>query len=129
MDGNGRTSRLLQNFELMKAGFPPIVIKKERRLEYYKALDKAHTTGETEDFIKFSAECLNESLNLYLETIKKGNNYKELEFTKEYQKIKNIQRENSSLPAPYKSLRKMAVGSAFNGRKQSDSLAMDQVAV
>ena len=29
IDGNGRTSRLLLNLELMKDGFPPIVIKAE----------------------------------------------------------------------------------------------------
>lgn len=43
IDGNGRTSRLLLNLELMKDGFPPIVIKMENRLAYYEALDKAHT--------------------------------------------------------------------------------------
>ena len=71
IDGNGRTSRLLQNLELIKQGFPPIVIKKETRMSYYKALDKAHTTGEAEDFIKLSSECLIESMDLYLNTIKK----------------------------------------------------------
>lgn len=67
VDGNGRTSRLLQNLELMKHGFPPIVIKKEHRLDYYEFLDKAHTTGEARDFIRFSADRLNESLELYLQ--------------------------------------------------------------
>lgn len=67
VDGNGRTARLLQNFELMKHGFPPIVIKKEHRLEYYDLLDKAHTRGETSGFITFSADRLNESLDLYLQ--------------------------------------------------------------
>ena len=86
VDGNGRTSRLLQNFELMKEGFPPIVIKKEKRLEYYKALDKAHTKGKTEDFIKLSAECLDESLNLYLNTIKQENNTKTLNSQKNIKK-------------------------------------------
>ena len=52
IDGNGRTSRLLQNFELMKYGFPPIIIKKEQKLEYYQALDKAHITGEGKRFFK-----------------------------------------------------------------------------
>ena len=51
IDGNGRTSRLLLNLELMKNGYPPIVIKNVNRLEYYVALDKAHTTGENFDFI------------------------------------------------------------------------------
>lgn len=88
VDGNGRTSRLLQNFELMKEGFPPIVIKKENRLKYYNALDEAHTTGKPQDFIKFSAECLNESLNLYLETIKKENNIKNFSSRKSIKKSK-----------------------------------------
>ncbi len=71
VDGNGRTARLLQNFELIKSGFPPVVFKKEKRLDYYNALDKAHTTGETEDFIKLTAECLNHSLDLYLKILQK----------------------------------------------------------
>jgi hypothetical protein len=38
VDGNGRTSRLLMNLELMKAGYPPSVITVENRLAYYEAL-------------------------------------------------------------------------------------------
>jgi Fic family protein len=34
VDGNGRTARLLTNLELMKFGYPPIVIKKESRVNY-----------------------------------------------------------------------------------------------
>lgn len=34
VDDNGRTGRLLMNFELMKAGYPPAVIRKEDRLAY-----------------------------------------------------------------------------------------------
>ena len=51
VDGNGRTARLLMNFELMKAGFQPAIIRNENRAEYYDALDKAHTTGDYTDFI------------------------------------------------------------------------------
>ena len=50
VDGNGRTSRLLMNLELMKDGFPPVVLPVEKRLEYYKALDEAHTTGNYNSF-------------------------------------------------------------------------------
>ena len=70
VDGNGHTARLLQNFELMKAGFPPIVIKKENKLKYYNALDKAHTKGKMKDFMSLTADCLNQVLNLYLKSIK-----------------------------------------------------------
>jgi Fic family protein len=34
IDGKGRTGRLLLNFELMKAGYPPAIIRKEDRLSY-----------------------------------------------------------------------------------------------
>lgn len=69
IDGNGRTARLLMNFEMMKAGYPPIIIKKEIRAEYYDALDKAHTTGDYTDFIRLFVRQEIESLDLYLEVI------------------------------------------------------------
>lgn len=40
IDGNGRTSRLLMNLVLFKAGYPPCVITVENRLAYYEALDQ-----------------------------------------------------------------------------------------
>ncbi len=64
-DGNGRTSRLLMNFELMKSGFPPVVLKVEHRLAYYEALDKAHTLAEYDDFIVLVAELVEESFEPY----------------------------------------------------------------
>ncbi|MCA1032874.1 Fic family protein [Bacillus timonensis] len=69
IDGNGRTSRLLLNLELMKDGFPPIVIKMGNRLAYYEALDKAHTQEEYDDFIKLITIEVEDSLNLYLSAI------------------------------------------------------------
>ena len=97
IDRNGRTSRLLQNFELIKAGFPPIVIKTENRLSYYKALDKAHTTGKSEDFIKLSSDCLIESLDLYLNTIKTDDHNRNLSRKSKTNKEKKD--ENSAMPA------------------------------
>jgi Fic family protein len=64
-DGNGRTSRLLMNFELMKNGFPPVVLKVENRLAYYEALDKAHTLGEYDDFIALVTKLVEESFEPY----------------------------------------------------------------
>jgi len=66
IDGNGRTSRLLLNLELIKAGFPPIVIKAERKLAYYDALDKAHTTDEYNDFIQLVKVEVDQTLDLYV---------------------------------------------------------------
>lgn len=64
-DGNGRTSRLLMNLELMKAGFPAALIRIEQRLAYYQALDKAHTTGDYQDFIRLVAQCVEQSFEPY----------------------------------------------------------------
>ncbi|WP_404429567.1 Fic family protein [Sutcliffiella horikoshii] len=69
IDGNGRTSRLLLNLELMKAGYPPIIFKIQNRLDYYEALDKAHTTKNYNDFIRLTALEVEDSLNLYLSVL------------------------------------------------------------
>ena len=61
IDGNGRTSRILLNFELMKSGYTPIIIKKEDRAAYYEVLDIAHTTMNYEPFIKLISELVIES--------------------------------------------------------------------
>ncbi|SHE60776.1 Fic/DOC family protein [Alkalibacter saccharofermentans DSM 14828] len=66
IDGNGRTSRLLLNFELMKNGYPPIIIKNEDRARYYDVLDMAHTTMNYEPFIKLVSELVIESEILWL---------------------------------------------------------------
>ena len=65
IDGNGRTSRLLMNFELMKSGFPPVVLKVENRLAYYEALDKAHTFGDYKPFIELVTLLVEESFEHY----------------------------------------------------------------
>jgi Fic family protein len=69
IDGNGRTARLLLNLELMKDGFPPVIIKVANRLEYYEALDKAHTSKDYTDFIQLVAAEVGDSLDLYLSVI------------------------------------------------------------
>ena len=49
-DGNGRTSRLIMNYQLMKNEFLPVSIKVENRLDYYNVLDLYATTGNLEPF-------------------------------------------------------------------------------
>lgn len=66
VDGNGRTARLLLNLELMKSGFPPIIIQAENRLGYYNALDKAHTTTEMGNFLELVLVEVERTLDLYL---------------------------------------------------------------
>lgn len=50
IDGNGRTARLIMNYQLMKNGFLPINIKVEERINYYNALDIYATKGNIQPF-------------------------------------------------------------------------------
>ena len=65
IDGNGRTSRLLMNLELMKAGYPPCVITVENRLAYYEALDQWMAFGKTEAFNQLVADAVLEGFKPY----------------------------------------------------------------
>lgn len=69
VDGNGRTARILLNFELMKEGYLPIIIKKSDRFKYYDALDKAALTGDYTDFVKLVVKREEEMLDLYLKLL------------------------------------------------------------
>ena len=66
IDGNGRTGRLLLNFELMKAGFPPAVIRKEDRLAYYDALDEACASRDYSGIADLVCAAVNRALDVYL---------------------------------------------------------------
>lgn len=57
------------NYELMKAGFPPAVIKATDRARYYDALNHAHMTGDDEAFIQLVSNSVDESLVLWLSVI------------------------------------------------------------
>ena len=69
IDGNGRTARLLLNFELMKHGYTPIIIKNEQRAEYYDALDFAHTTMDYSSFINLITDFVIESEKIWLQVL------------------------------------------------------------
>ena len=65
LDGNGRTSRLLMNMILMRADFPPVIIKVSDRHEYYETIKMANK-GDIRPFIRFIARCTERMLDAYL---------------------------------------------------------------
>ena len=69
IDGNGRTARLLMNFEAMKNGYLPIIIRNETRSQYYDALEKASSTHDYTDFVKLIVEEEIRILNSYLKIV------------------------------------------------------------
>jgi len=86
-DGNGRVSRLLMNYHLMKEGYPPIIIKSEDKPNYLYALNQADSGNETA-FIEYLAAQLIWSLETSIKAGKgkliseKEDLYKEIEVWK-----------------------------------------------
>lgn len=70
VDGNGRTSRLIMNYQLMSDGFLPISIAKENRLNYYNALEEYAVNANLEKFADLIAELEGEQLDTYIKLIK-----------------------------------------------------------
>ncbi len=70
-DGNGRTSRLIMNYQLMSCDYLPISIAKENRLDYYNALDKYAAEGIPDDFTNMLAELEEMQLDKYISIISK----------------------------------------------------------
>lgn len=70
VDGNGRTARLLMNFDLLSSGYLPVIIEAENRLVYYEALDKAHTGKCYQDYITMVVEAEEQALKRYLSIVR-----------------------------------------------------------
>lgn len=69
IDGNGRTSRLLMNYQLMSQGFLPVSVDKETRLDYYNALEQYAVSDDLNPFADFVADLEEERLDVYLKMI------------------------------------------------------------
>ena len=67
-DGNGRTGRLLMNIFLMNYGFPLVIIQKNDRDKYYRALSLADR-GKYQTLVNFIGQAVLRSLNIYLDTL------------------------------------------------------------
>ncbi|MDP4096392.1 Fic family protein [Paenibacillus sp. P96] len=65
-DGNGRTSRLIMNYQLMAHGFLPISIAKEERLSYFNALEAYAVNQDLSPFADMIAVLEEQQLDRYL---------------------------------------------------------------
>lgn len=65
-DGNGRTARLIMNYQLMSAGFLPINILTDDRLRYYEYLDQYASKYELDSFADFVAELEERRIDHYM---------------------------------------------------------------
>ena len=66
IDGNGRTSRLIMNYQLLRNEFLPVSINTEDRLEYLNLLEEYAVNGNLAPFVDFIAKLEEQQLDEYL---------------------------------------------------------------
>ena len=66
LDGNGRTARLVMNLLLIREGYPPTIILRVNRRQYYRVLAAADA-GNPAPLVNFTGRAVERSLTLYLE--------------------------------------------------------------
>ena len=66
VDGNGRTARMIMNYQLMSSGFLPVSIAKENRLEYFETLEAYAVNGDLNLFAEMIAGLEEQRLDEYL---------------------------------------------------------------
>ena len=71
-DGNGRISRLLMNYVLLRNNLPPVIIKSNDKRNYLQALNRADT-GDIDAFCNYIARQLIVSLELTIKAAKGEN--------------------------------------------------------
>jgi Fic family protein len=78
IDGNGRTGRLVMNFELIKAGFLPVNIKYADRRQYYDCFDSYYGGEHSPDALAALVAAYEvRELERHIEIIEKSNGGKE----------------------------------------------------
>jgi Fic family protein len=69
IDGNGRTGRLLLNFELIKQGFPPININFADRKKYYQTFHAFYETKKPKMMVQLVADYVELELDRYIKML------------------------------------------------------------
>jgi len=70
VDGNGRVGRLLTNWQLLRDGYPPIVITKRERVRYFRMLEEAQMRFNTVRLVRFFKRKVLDALDFYLKRLK-----------------------------------------------------------
>ncbi len=64
-DGNGRVGRLLANWDLVQADYPPMIIRFQERDRYLRALTRADR-GDVNGLVELFARAISESINRFI---------------------------------------------------------------
>jgi len=101
LDGNGRVGRLLLNWMLLKADYPPAIIQVEERTRYLIAVTAATPPNPLDygPMAQLLAECVDASLTLYLTSLVQDTRYQEISLEEAATRIGLTARRLRSLAA------------------------------
>jgi Fic family protein len=71
-DGNGRTARLVMNLILIRAGYPPVAVQPEDRLEYIRSLQLEQAGQGADSFYTLLYRRLDSMLTDYLSALREA---------------------------------------------------------
>ena len=75
LDGNGRTARAMTTLELIRSGYPPIVIRKKERTRYLDALAASDDAGDLADLFDLFISKQSDTLRSLELAAKEGQGY------------------------------------------------------
>lgn len=70
VDGNGRTARLLTNYEMVKNGFPTITIKAKDRDKYCNAINRGIMEKDVSELVELMSNSMEKNEDYYIEILK-----------------------------------------------------------
>lgn len=85
-DGNGRIGRVIINYQLLRLGFPPIIIRNKEKKDYYQALRNYNQSKSTKEMEKVITLAVSESLHKRITYLKGEKIITLAEYTKKYKK-------------------------------------------
>jgi len=86
IDGNGRMGRVIINYQLIRLGFPPIIIRDKEKQDYYKSFVEYDEKKDTRRMENIIALALSESLNKRVAYLKGGEIVTLAEYSKKQKK-------------------------------------------
>ncbi len=89
IDGNGRIGRVLINHQLLRQGFPPIIVRNKGKEKYYSCFKEYEMSKKTKNMEKLLALTLIESLHKRITYLKGQKIIKMSEFAKREGKASN----------------------------------------
>jgi Fic family protein len=82
-DGNGRIGRVLINYQLLRLGFPPVIIRNKEKGDYYAAFQDYHDNRNTKPMERIIVLALIESFHKRLTYLKDQKIIKVVEYAKQ----------------------------------------------